>query len=87
MTVHRAQLPLTVAYAFTDYRAQGQSLKPVIVNIRPPFYGHLTPFSIYTALSRGIDHNNICLLQDFDENLLQQHPSEYLRWKINNFKI
>jgi ATP-dependent exoDNAse (exonuclease V) alpha subunit len=79
MTVHRAQLPLTVAYAFTDYRAQGQSLKPVIINIGSPPYSHLTPFSIYVALSRGTDHNNIHLLRDFDENLLQQHPSKYLR--------
>lgn len=33
ITVHRTQLPLTLAYAFTDYRSQGQSLKPVIVDI------------------------------------------------------
>jgi hypothetical protein len=81
MTIHRTQLSLTLAYTFTDYRAQGQSLKPVIVDIRPPPYGHLTPFSIYMALLRGIDCNNIRLLRDFDKSLLQQHPSEYLRIK------
>jgi ATP-dependent exoDNAse (exonuclease V) alpha subunit len=79
ITVHRTQLPLKLAFAFTDYRAQGQSLKPVIVDIGPPPYGHLTPFNIYMALSRGTDRANIRLLRDFDESLLQQHPSEYLR--------
>jgi hypothetical protein len=51
----------------------------VIDDIGPPPYGHLTPFNIYVGLSRGIGQNNIRLLQDFDDALLQQHPSEYLR--------
>jgi hypothetical protein len=78
-TVNRVQLPLTLAYAFTDYRSQGQTLQPVIVDIGPPPYGHLTPFNIYVALSRGTGRDNIRLLREFDESLLQQHPSEYLR--------
>ena len=79
ITVSRTQLPLTLAYAFTDYRAQGQTLEPVIVNIGPPPYGRLTPFNVCVALSRGTSRNNICLLRDFDISLLQQHPSEFLR--------
>jgi ATP-dependent exoDNAse (exonuclease V) alpha subunit len=79
LTVNRRQLPLTLAYAFTDYRSQGQTLVPVIDDIGPPPYGRLTPFNIYVALSRGIGQNDIRLLRDFDETLLQQHPSEYLR--------
>ena len=79
MTVNQVQLPLTLAYAFTDYRSQGQTLQPVIVDIGPPPYGHLTPFNVYVALLRGTGRHNICLLNDFDETLLQQHPSEYLR--------
>ena len=79
ITVHRTQLPLTLRYAFTDYRSQGQSLKPVLVDIGTPPNGRLTPFNIYVALSRGTGHDNIRLLHDFDERLLQQHPSEYLR--------
>lgn len=78
ITVQRTQLPLTLAYAFTDYRSQGQSLKPVLVDIGPPPYGRLTPFNIYVALSRGTGRENIRLLRDFDETLLQQHPSEFL---------
>jgi hypothetical protein len=45
ITVHRTQLPLTLAYAFTDYRSQRQSPKPVIVDIGPPSYVYLTSTS------------------------------------------
>ena len=76
MTVNRTQLPLTLAYAFTDYRSQGQTID---VDIGLPPFGHLTPFNIYVALSRGTGRNNIRLLREFDTTLLQQHPSEYLR--------
>lgn len=79
VSVNRTQLPLTLGYAFTDYRSQGQTLEPVVVDIGPPPYGHLTPFNIYVALSRGTGRNNIRLLREFDEKLLQQHPSEFLR--------
>ena len=79
VSVTRSQLPLTLAYAFTDYRSQGQMLQPVLVDIVPPSYGCLTPFNIYVALSRGTGRDNIRLIRDFDHTLLQQHPSEYLR--------
>jgi hypothetical protein len=79
MTVHRTQLPLTLAYAFTDYRLQGQTLQPIYVDIASPPYGRLTPFNIYVALSRGTGQHNIQLLQDFDETLLQHHFCEHLR--------
>ena len=79
LTVTRYQLPLTLAYAFTDYRSQGQTLEPVIVDIGRPPLGHLTPFNIYVALSRGTGRDSIRLLRDFDETLLQHHPSEFLR--------
>ncbi|PSR70805.1 hypothetical protein PHLCEN_2v13327, partial [Hermanssonia centrifuga] len=35
-TVHRRQFPITPAYAFTDYRSQGQTLPYVIVDIAAP---------------------------------------------------
>jgi hypothetical protein len=79
ISVTRSQLPLTLAYAFTDYRSQGQTLLPVIIDIAPPPYGHLTPFNIYVAFSRGTGRENIRLLRDFDYTLLQHHPSEFLR--------
>lgn len=51
MMVSRTQLPITAAYAFTDYRAQGQTIAPVIVDIGCPPTGGITPFNMYVALS------------------------------------
>lgn len=77
-TVSRTQLPITPAYAFTDYRAQCQTIVPVIVDIGRPPTGGITPFDVYVALSRAKGRESIRLLRDFDEKLLQQHPSENL---------
>lgn len=85
-TVSRTQLPMTPAYAFTDYRAQGQTIVPVIVDIGPPPTGGLTPFNIYVALSRAKGRDSTQLLRDFDERLLQQHPSEYLHVEDKRLK-
>jgi hypothetical protein len=87
LTVSRTQLPITPAYAFTDYRAQGQTIAPVIVDIGRPPTGALTPFNIYVALSRAKGRDSIRLLRDFDERLLQQHPNEYLRVEDERLKI
>jgi ATP-dependent exoDNAse (exonuclease V) alpha subunit len=78
-TVTRTQFPITPAYAFTDYRAEGQTIVPAIVDIGCPPTGNLTPFNIYVALSRAKGRDGIRLLRDFDERLMQQHPNEYLR--------
>jgi ATP-dependent exoDNAse (exonuclease V) alpha subunit len=86
ITVSRTQLPITAAYAFTDYRAQGQTIVPVIVNIGRPPSGGLTPFNVYVALSRAKGRDSIRLLRDFDECLFQQHPSEYLRIEDDRLK-
>jgi hypothetical protein len=48
---NRRQLPITAAYAFTDYKAQGQSLEPVIINIGNPPSGGLNTFNAYVAIS------------------------------------
>ena len=54
-------------------------MEPVLVDIGSPPYGHLTPFNVYVALSRGTGRDNIQLLRDFDEHLFQVHPCEFLR--------
>ncbi|KII89502.1 hypothetical protein PLICRDRAFT_175676 [Plicaturopsis crispa FD-325 SS-3] len=78
-TVTRYQFPVTLAYAFTDYRSQGQTLEYVVIDIARPPAGELTPFNAYVALSRGRGRENIRLLRDFDDRLFTQHPSEHLR--------
>ncbi|SRR6266404_3395225 len=80
-TVSRKQLPLTPAYAFTDYRSQGQTIDKAIIDIATPPSGGITAFNIYVALSqsrcRGRD--GLRLLRDFDEKLFTTHPSQFLQ--------
>ncbi|THU78168.1 hypothetical protein K435DRAFT_700675 [Dendrothele bispora CBS 962.96] len=51
-TVTRSQYPITAAYAFTDYRTQGQTIRPVLVDIATPPTGGLSLTALYVALSR-----------------------------------
>ena len=53
-TVHCKQYPITSAYAFTDYRSQGQMLPYVLVDIASPPSGTLNLFNLYVALSRSL---------------------------------
>ncbi|KAJ3742586.1 hypothetical protein DFH05DRAFT_1501330 [Lentinula detonsa] len=78
-TVKRKQFPLTLAYAFTDCRVQGQTIAPVIIDIASPPTGSLNLFNIYVALSRSSGRENIRLLRDFNPDvLLQGHSAELL---------
>ncbi|KAG2049965.1 hypothetical protein BDR06DRAFT_960665 [Suillus hirtellus] len=64
--VTRMQLPLALAYAFTDYRSQGhnrQTISNALVDIAQPPSGELMLFNVYVALSRGHRRENIWLLQ------------------------
>ena len=71
-TVKRKQFPITAAYAFTDYRSQGQTIPTVIVDLHTPPGGRLTLFNLYVALSRSSGRATIRLLRDFDDRILQQ---------------
>ena len=79
MSISREQLPMTPAYAFTDYRAQAQIIEYCVVDIGLPPYRQLTPFNAYIALSHSRGRNTICLLHEFDECLFTRHPSEHLQ--------
>ncbi|GJF00157.1 ATP-dependent exoDNAse [Phanerochaete sordida] len=65
-TVRRRQFPVTGAYAFTDYRAQGQTLRYVLVDIATPPSFELTLTNMYVALSRSPGRDTIRLLRPFD---------------------
>lgn len=73
------QLPITPAYALTDYRSQAQTIDHCIVDLATPPTGTLTPFNAYVALSRSRGRSSIRLLRDFNERLFIQHPSEHLQ--------
>lgn len=71
--VRRRQFPITPAYAFTDYRSQGQTIKSVIVDIaRPPSGSKLNLFNTYVALSRSSGRDTIRLLRGPDREALMQ---------------
>ncbi|RDB17032.1 hypothetical protein Hypma_002028 [Hypsizygus marmoreus] len=72
------QLPITGAYAFMDYKLQGQTLEYVIVDLACPPIGALSLFNAYVALSRSRGRDTIQLLQEFDENLFTTHPVAFL---------
>ncbi|KAJ7770381.1 hypothetical protein B0H14DRAFT_2383013, partial [Mycena olivaceomarginata] len=47
------------AYAFTDYRSQGQTIPYVLVDIASPPTGKLSLFNLYVALSRSSGRETI----------------------------
>ena len=78
-TFERRQFPITAAYAFTDYRSQGQTLPYVFVDIATPPTGTLSLFNLYVALSRSSGRDTIRLLRDFDDKmLLKTHDKSLL---------
>ena len=78
-TVTRTQFPITGAYSFTDYRAQGQTIPYVLIDIASPPTSGLSLFNLYVALSRSSGRNTIRLLRDFDDDMfLQAHVPELL---------
>jgi ATP-dependent exoDNAse (exonuclease V) alpha subunit len=77
--LERRQLGIVPAYAFTDYKSQGQTMEYVIVDISKPPSGSLSPFSAYVALSRSRGRRSIRILREFDPALFMHHPSDDLR--------
>lgn len=77
-TVQRKQFPVTAAYAFTDYRAQGQTIPFVLVDIASPPTGGLSLFNLYVALSRSSGRETIRLLRDFDDRIFMAKHDQIL---------
>jgi hypothetical protein len=77
-TFERHQFPVTAAYAFTDYRSQGQSILYLFVDIASPPTGSLSLFNLYVALSRSSGRETIRLLRDFDDKIFLKRHDEAL---------
>ena len=78
--ISRLQLPLLPAYAFTDYKIQGQSLSAVILDLQ----GCRSLQSAYVMLSRAKSLKGIAIMRWFDPNkihntLPQQFRDEFAR--------
>jgi hypothetical protein len=84
--MERRQIAIVPGYAFTDYKAQGQTMECVIVDISRPPSGRLSPFSVYVALSRSRGRKTIRILRDFDPTLFMHHPSEDLRLEMQRLE-
>ena len=79
-TVTRRQLPMTAAYAFTDYRAQGQTIPKVVVDIAHTPSGQMSIFNAYVALSRSRGRSTIRLLRKHDPDLFKKElPHDLIR--------
>lgn len=85
--LERRQLAIVPGYAFTDFKAQGQTMGCVIVDISKPPSGSISPFSAYVALSRSRGRSTIRILRDFDPVLFMHHPSEDLRVEMERLRF
>ena len=74
------------AYAFTDYRSQGQTIPYVVVDIATPPTGGLSLFNLYVALSRSSGKETIRLLRDFDAKVFQASHSAQLLAEDNRLR-
>jgi hypothetical protein len=79
VTITRRQFPLTPAYAFTDHKAQGQTMGFVIVDIGCLKKFPVNQFAAYVALSRSKGRDTIRLLRDFEDELFTKPPAADLQ--------
>ena len=78
ITVHRGQMAIMAAYAFTDYKAQGQTMECILVDLGKLPTGALNGFNAYVALSRSWGQSMIILLREIDTRLFTEHLSKRL---------
>ncbi|KAK7001750.1 PIF1-like helicase-domain-containing protein, partial [Favolaschia claudopus] len=73
--ITRKQLPLLPAYAFTDYKAQGKSLRRVIVDLN----GARSLQSLYVMISRATSLKSVAVLRNFTSRTLYGRLGEEFR--------
>lgn len=77
-TFKRRQLPIQPAFAMTDYKAQGRTLKNVILDLRN-CVGSQSP---YVMVSRATSLEGILILRDFASERVRCHLSQNLRKEL-----
>ncbi|CAG8540090.1 4603_t:CDS:2, partial [Scutellospora calospora] len=65
------QLPLTPAYAFTDFKSQGRTFQKTIIDLSGKYANN----SVYVMLSRAQRLNDLLILQLFNESILNMQRS------------
>src|SRR5947199_1411996 len=73
-----SQFPVTLAYAITDYKCQGQTFRWVIVDLKKPNGGYSPISSPYVQLSRAKTLASLFILRPFDPAELRSPLSKNL---------
>jgi hypothetical protein len=61
------QFPVTLAYAITDYKCQGETyFNGLLTDLRKPLVGSTEPASLYVQLSRVQTLQQLSIMRDFD---------------------
>jgi ATP-dependent exoDNAse (exonuclease V) alpha subunit len=74
--VARLQFRLTLAFALTVFKAQGQTFSKLIVDLTKPENGLLPINFAYTAIGRATNSNFI--LRPFKQSCIQSKPCQSL---------
>ena len=89
-TVTYSQFPITLAYAITDYKCQGQTFRWVVVDLKKPSGGFSPTSSPYVQLSRAKTLNSLSILRPFDPAELRTPLSKdllaELEWQAQKAK-
>ena len=72
------QFPVTLAYAITDYKCQGQTLTWVVVDLKKPSGGYSPTSSAYVQLPRAKIRDRLSILRPFDPAELRSPLSKDL---------
>ncbi|KAJ7142802.1 hypothetical protein C8R44DRAFT_603193 [Mycena epipterygia] len=82
-SVGRNQLPLLPAYAYTDYKAQGKSLKRVNVDLN----GAASLQSFYVMVSRATSLKSLAVLRNFRPSTMQGRLGQDFRDEFARLEI
>jgi hypothetical protein len=77
-----SQLPLTPAFAFTDYKCQGRTLEKAVVDLSDDG----TSNGVYVMLSRVQRLEDLLILRPFKESTLDTRPPPTLRAKFKRLE-
>jgi hypothetical protein len=80
--ISRSQLPLVPAYAYTENKIQGQSLKYVLVDLKS---AHGTQ-ALYVMISRAISLENLAIMCWFPSTNLDRRLSPAYRSEFGHLK-
>src|SRR5262249_14422236 len=79
----RLQLPLTPAFAFTDYKCQGRTLQKAVVDLAES----KSSTGLYVMLSRVQRLSDLLVLRPFNESLLDMKIPAALHEELKRLEV